>query len=191
MKGKVLMQATKAVLILTLICGVAYPIAITAISQIAFPKRANGSLIIAEGNTVGSELIGQNFEKPENFWGRPSAIGYNPTPSGASNMNPVGEKLKTAVKERYEKLRQYHASLSLGSVPKDILFSSASGVDPDISPEAAYFQIERIAQYRRLTSEQIANLRKVIKNSIQSPYLWSLGEPRVNVLKLNIYLKNL
>jgi K+-transporting ATPase ATPase C chain len=172
---------------LTLVLGVVYPLAITGICQVVFPHQANGSLITSGAKVIGSELIGQNFSKPEYFQPRPSAAGndgYDATSSNGSNYGPTNQKLIDRVKASVEKFHKddpdYH-----GPIPADLMTASASGLDPDISPESALAQAARVAKARGVAVEQINQL---IANSTQAPALGILGEPRVNVLKLNLAL---
>ena len=180
--------AIKLFLILTLIIGVIYPLCITGIAQIAFPVKANGSILSNNQKIIGTELIGQQFTKPEFFWGRPSAIGNNPMPSGGSNLNPVGNALKAQILSRIDTIRKYHVNVQKNEIPIDLLFASGSGVDPHVSPEAIYFQIERIVNYRHFTNEQKKKLNKIIESLIEPPNLLIFGEARINVLKLNLKL---
>jgi potassium-transporting ATPase KdpC subunit len=183
--------AVKLFILLTIITGVAYPLTITVFAQLAYPEKAKGSMISINRSIIGSELIGQQFTKPEYFWGRPSAIANNPMPSGASNLNPVGETLKTQIQARIDTIRKYQGNVNIIDIPKDLLFASGSGVDPDISPEAIYFQFNRVSNYRRFTEEQKNKLKIIIESSIKSPDFYIFGEPRVNVLKLNLKLNEL
>lgn len=172
---------------LTLVLGVVYPLAITGICQVVFPHQANGSLITSGDKVIGSELIGQNFAKAEYFQPRPSAAGndgYDATSSNGSNYGPTNQKLIDRVKASVEKFHKdnpdYH-----GPIPADLLTTSASGLDPDISPDAALAQAPRVAKARGVAVDQI---NQMIADSTQAPSLGILGEPRVNVLKLNLAL---
>jgi K+-transporting ATPase ATPase C chain len=172
---------------LMILLGVGYPLAVTGISQLAFPHQANGSLITRNGQVVGSELIGQNFTKPEYFQPRPSAAGndgYDPTASGGYNFGPTNQKLIDRVKASAEKFHKdnpdYH-----GPIPADLLTGSGSGLDPDISPASAQAQEARVAKVRGISQDQIGQL---VAQYTKSPDLGLLGEPRVNVLKLNLAL---
>jgi len=172
---------------LTLVLGVVYPLAITGICQVAFPHQANGSLITSGNKVIGSELIGQNFAKPEYFQPRPSAAGndgYDATSSNGSNYGPTNQKLIDRVKASVEKFHKDNPDYR-GPIPADLLTASASGLDPDISPDSALAQAPRIAKARGVSVEQINQL---IAQSTQPPALGILGEPRVNVLKLNLAL---
>jgi len=173
---------------MTILLGVIYPLAITGISQILFPHAANGSLVVAaDGKVVGSELIGQNFAKPEYFQPRPSAAGndgYDPTASGGSNYGPTNQKLVDRVSASIAKFRKENPDFH-GPIPADLLTASASGLDPHLSPESAEAQIARVAKARGLAPEQV---RSLVDRFTEGPDLGVFGEPRVNVLKLNLAL---
>ncbi|HTB17394.1 MAG TPA: potassium-transporting ATPase subunit KdpC [Bryobacteraceae bacterium] len=172
---------------LMILLGVGYPLAVTGVSQLVFPHQANGSLITKNGQVIGSELIGQNFTKPEYFQPRPSAAGndgYDPTASGGYNFGPTNQKLIDRVKASVEKFHKdnpdYH-----GPIPADLLTGSGSGLDPDISPASAQAQTPRVAKARGIPEDQLGQL---VAQYTKSPDLGLLGEPRVNVLKLNLAL---
>lgn len=172
---------------LTILFGVVYPLVITGISQLAFPHKANGSLIISDGKTIGSELIGQNFTRPEYFQPRPSAAGndgYDPTASGGSNFGPTNQKLIDRVKASIEKFRKENPDYK-GPIPADLVTASASGLDPHLSPDSAKAQAPRVANARGASLDQVQQL---IAQFTEMPSLGLLGEPRVNVLKLNLAL---
>lgn len=174
-------------LFLTILLGVLYPLAITGISQVLFPHQANGSLITANGRVVGSELIGQNFAKPEYFQPRPSAAGndgYDPTASGGSNYGPTNQKLADRVKASIDKFRKDNPDYT-GPLPADLVTASASGLDPHISPDSAAAQTARVAKARGVSAGRIDQL---VARFTEGPDLGLLGEPRVNVLKLNLAL---
>ena len=175
---------------LTLITGVAYPLLTTGIGQVLFPQQVSGSLITENGKVIGSALIGQSFTEPKYFWGRPSATSSSPYNAGASsgsNLGPLNPALTTAVSERIAALRQLDPS-NTTAVPVDLVTASASGLDPDISPAAAYYQAARIAHLRQLSLETV---NAVIANHTQGRQWGILGEARVNVLLLNIALDKL
>jgi len=187
------------VVALTLICGLVYPLAMTAIAQLAFPYQAQGSLIERNGTVLGSELIGQQFDSDKYFHGRPSATTapdpkdptktiaapYNALNSGGSNLAPSNKALVDRVKGDIEKLKAENPSMP---VPADLVTTSASGLDPHISPEAALFQVPRIAKARNLAEERI---RQLITDHTEDRLFGLLGEPRVNVLQLNLALDQL
>ena len=177
--------------LLTLLTGVAYPLAVTAVAQAAFPWQANGSLVRVGGLVVGSALIGQANADPRYFWPRPSAIDYNPLPSGGSNQGPTSAALQQAVAARAAQLRAAHHLPASTPLPADLLFASGSGLDPDISPEAARLQIDRVAQVRQFTPAQRDALAALVERSVEPPQLGLLGQPRVNVLLLNLALDGL
>jgi K+-transporting ATPase ATPase C chain len=186
-----LIISIKIFAVLTVLCGVIYPLLITGIAQTVFPNKANGSMIIIDNKVVGSELIGQKFDSASYFQSRPSAVDYNPLPSGGSNLGPSSEKLKEQVLERekhFRKVNELHESIK---VPSEMLFASASGLDPHISPKAALSQVERVASARNLNSEQKQQLVKLVNDLTEKPQFSLLGESRINVLKLNLDLDHL
>jgi K+-transporting ATPase ATPase C chain len=174
-------------LLLTVATGIIYPLFVTGVAQLAFPEKANGSLIRRGGSYAGSGLIGQPFADPEYFWGRLSAtpdFPYNSASSSGSNLGPSNPALLEAVKARVEALRKADPG-NHSSVPIDLVTSSGSGLDPHISPAAALYQIPRVARARGLPEDQV---RRVV-DYFTEPRQWGfLGEPRVNVLKLNLAL---
>jgi potassium-transporting ATPase KdpC subunit len=182
-----LWPALRINIFLMILLGVGYPLAVTGISQIAFPHQANGSLITRNGQVVGSELIGQNFTKPEYFQPRPSAAGndgYDPTASGGYNFGPTNQKLIDRVKTSVDKFHKENPDYQ-GPIPADLLTGSGSGLDPDISPASAQAQEPRVAKARGISPDQLGQL---VAQYTKSPDLGLLGEPRVNVLKLNLAL---
>ena len=174
-------------LVLTLVTGLVYPLVVTGVAQSLFPAQAAGSLVVRDGTTVGSSLIGQNFTDPGHFWGRPSAtatLPYNATASGGSNQGPLNPALVDAVKGRIDALRAADPG-NTAAVPVDLVTASASGLDPHISPAAAAYQLVRVARVRGLQAAQVDAL--VAQNT--ETVLWGLlGEPRVHVLRLNLAL---
>jgi len=182
-----LWPALRINIFLLILLGIGYPLAVTGISQLAFPHQANGSLITKNGQVVGSELIGQNFTKSEYFQPRPSAAGndgYDPTASGGSNYGPTNQKLIDRVKASVAKFHKDNPDYQ-GPIPADLLTASGSGLDPDISPASAQAQEARVAKARGISQDQIGQL---VAQYTKSPDLGLLGEPRVNVLKLNLAL---
>jgi K+-transporting ATPase ATPase C chain len=174
--------------LLTLITGVAYPLVVTGIAQVVFPWQANGSVIVGkDGKAVGSELIGQPFSDPKHFWSRPSATSpypYNGGSSGASNLGPANPALADAVKGRVEALRAADPG-NTAPVPIDLVTASGSGLDPHISVAAAKYQAGRVARARNLPLERVMAL---VDANTEAPWLGLIGEPRVNVLRLNLAL---
>jgi K+-transporting ATPase ATPase C chain len=176
--------------IFTLLVGVVYPVGVTLLVPVFFPKQANGSLIVMNGKTVGSELIGQTFDDPKYFWGRPSATSpstYNAASSGGSNLGPTNPALLDAVKGRVEALRKADPENN-APVPMDLVTTSGSGLDPHISPAAAYYQASRVAKVRKM---ELKALQDLIDQHIEGRWLGFIGDPRVNVLKLNLALDDL
>lgn len=172
---------------MTIVLGIAYPLVITGICQVFFPHQADGSLITAGGRVIGSELIGQNFTKPEYFQPRPSAAGtdgYDATASGGSNYGPTNQKLIDRVKASIKKFRKENPDYH-GPIPADLVTASASGLDPDISPDSARAQAARVAKTRGVPVEEV---NRLIARFTEAPDLGLLGEARVNVLKLNLAL---
>jgi potassium-transporting ATPase KdpC subunit len=186
---KPIFTALRMLIVLTILTGVIYPLVVTIAAQVVFPTQANGSLQTRDGVVVGSWLIGQDMNSdPRYFWSRPSAIGYNPLPSSGSNLGPTSATLAQTVLERTTAFREAHNLPDDTTVPTDMLFASGSGLDPHISPEAARLQVERVAAARGLTVEQINAL---VNERIEAPQLGFLGQPRINVLLLNLTLDGL
>lgn len=182
-----LKTATVLYLALTVLTGVLYPLAVTAIAQVAMPARANGSLIARDGRTVGSALIGQSFNSPGYFWSRPSATGpmpYNAAASSGANLGPTNPALEAAVSERIAALRAADPG-NLAPVPVDLVTASGSGLDPHVSPAAAAFQVARVARARGMDP---ALLRALVAEHTEGRTFGLLGERRVNVLTLNLAL---
>lgn len=188
MKDESLLRPMLATFVaLSLLTGLAYPLLVTGAARAAFPQQAAGSLVLRDGKPVGSALIGQNFSEPGHFWGRPSATSpmpYNAAASGGSNQGPLNPALSDAVKARIEALRAADPG-NLAPVPVDLVTASASGLDPHISPAAARYQAARVARARALPPGQVQAL---VEQHVEGPWLGFLGEPRVNVLQLNLAL---
>ena len=179
--------AVVSLALFTLVTGLAYPAIVTVVAQLAFPHQANGSLIVKDGKAVGSALIGQPFDDPKYFWGRPSAtspFGYNAGASGASNLSPTNADLIKAVQGRVDALRAADPG-NTALVPVDLVTASGSGLDPHISPAAALYQAGRVARVRKLDE---AVVRDLVARHTEGRLLGLLGEPRVNVLALNLAL---
>jgi len=188
--------AILVLVVLTAITGLAYPLAMTAIAGVIFPRQAQGSLIEKDGKVVGSALIGQEFKADKYFHGRPSATlapdpndatktvpaPYNAANSGGSNLGPTSKALNDRIKDDVEKLRSENPS---AAVPVDLVTTSGSGLDPDISPEAALFQVPRVAKARSISEDTV---RQLVTQTTQGRFAGILGEPRVNVLALNLAL---
>jgi len=171
---KTILQSFRIYVVITLVTGIIYPLAMTGVAQLLFPKQANGSRITEQNKLVGSDLIAQKFESPKYFWPRPSSADYATVASGASNKGPTAADLKKSIDERRQKFG--------ADAPVDLLTASGSGLDPHISPEAARLQIARVAAARNISIEKVSTL---VDQTIEGPQLGFLGEPRVNVLLLN------
>ena len=187
--------AFSLLILFTVVTGIIYPFAVTGVSQVIMPEKANGSLITRDGKVVGSELIGQSFAAPEYFWSRPSATSakpYDAAGSGGSNLGPTNPALIGAIKPRIEALKPgieaLKSSTPAAAIPVDLVTASASGLDPHISAAAAEYQVARVARARKLPVAQVTTL--VIEHT-EKPLLGFIGEARVNVLKLNLALNNL
>lgn len=169
----------------SLLTGLAYPLFMTGIIQMAMPEKAGGSLIVVDGKVIGSELIGQNFSSPGYFHGRPSAVGYSANGSGASNFGPTSSKLMNQVSGRIEQVRSENDLPPNASVPADLVLASGSGLDPHISIEGAMLQLPRVAKARGLPESEVQML---IDQHIEPAMFGVLGQDRVNVLELNLAL---
>jgi K+-transporting ATPase ATPase C chain len=193
---KELRPALVLIVLFTIITGLIYPYAITGITQVVFPHQANGSLITRDGVVIGSELMGQVFAKDEYFHGRPSATSapdpadstktvdapYNAANTGGSNLGPTSKALIERIQGDVEKLKEENPN---AKIPTDLVTASGSGLDPHISPEAALFQVPRVAKARNMPEERV---RQLVQDQTQGRFLGVLGEPRVNVLALNLAL---
>lgn len=184
---KQILPAFRATLLLTVVTGLLYPAVVTGISQVLFRNQANGSLVTKDGKVVGSSLIGQNFAKPEYFHPRPSAAGsdgYDATASGGSNLGPTNQKLMDRVKGDIDKFRKENPDYN-GPIPADLLTASGSGLDPEVSPASAQAQVARVAKARGMDAGALAQL---VDSHVEGRTFGFLGEPRVNVLMLNLAL---
>jgi len=180
-----ILPAVRILFVLTIFTGIIYPVAMTLFSLVVFPHQANGSMIEKDGTIIGSELIGQGFTSDKYFNSRPSGIGYNPQPSSGTNWGPTDKRMADSAKARKERFITQNNLPAGTEVPKEMLFVSSSGVDPHISPEATMLQVERIAKVRGLKSETV---KKLVRNFTEGAQLGLFGNPRVNVLKLNLAL---
>lgn len=179
--------ALRITVVMTVLTGFVYPMAVTAIAQLVFPRQAHGSLLTVDGKVVGSELIGQNFSRPMYFHPRPSAAGrngYDATASGGSNYGPTNQKLIDRIKASVEQYRAENPEFT-GPIPSDAVTASGSGLDPHISPANADIQATRVAKARGI---EVAAVKQLVARETESPWLGFNGEPRVNVLRLNLAL---
>jgi K+-transporting ATPase ATPase C chain len=182
-----ILPAFRAILLMTVLTGLIYPGVVTGLAQVLFHDQANGSLIEKDGHVIGSSLIGQNFTKPEYFHPRPSAAGsdgYDSTASSGSNLGPTNQKLLDRIKSDEDKFRKDNPDFS-GPIPADLLTASASGLDPHISPASASAQVARVAKARGIDAGVLA---KLVDSSVEGRTAGFLGEPRINVLMLNLAL---
>jgi potassium-transporting ATPase KdpC subunit len=179
--------ALRIFLFFTVLTGVAYPLLVTGIGQLMFPSKANGSIIYRDKQPIGSTLIGQSFDSTEiYFTSRPSAISYNSLPSGGTNFGLTSKKLKEQFEQRTEQFTSDNMLNSRQEIPSEMLFASASGLDPHISPEAAMLQVERICRSRHFSITQEIRLKNIISQLTEPPQFLCLGQRRINVLLLNL-----
>lgn len=177
--------AIRLALLTTVLLGLVYPLVITGLAQLICPRQANGSLVKVGSLVIGSELIGQKFTRPEYFRPRPSAASYDPTASGGSNLGPTSRKLAERIAADVAQLARENSGLKPGKIPADMVTTSASGLDPDISPANAYAQVARVAKARQMSEDRV---RKLVASNVTGRQFGLLGEPRVNVLRLNLAL---
>lgn len=183
---KTFWTSLRFLVVMTVLAGVAYPLVITYAGQAFFSTQANGSLMYQGDSVIGSQLIAQNFKDPKYFWPRPSAVDYNPLPSGASNLGPTSADLKKKFVERTQALRMANPEAS--AAPQDLIFASGSGLDPHISFDAARYQLPRVSSARGFTPEQMKTLDHLIDQMTEPRTFGILGERRINVLALNLAL---
>ena len=188
---KQIIISIKIFAVLTVLCGIAYPLLITGIAQLAFPEKANGSLIMKGNKVIGSELIGQKFDSIIYFSSRPSATDYNPMPSGGSNFGPTSSKLKQLIADRKAQWVKSNPTSDPEKIPSEMLLASGSGLDPHISPKAALMQVERIVKARQFGNDKKQQILKAITELSEAPQFLILGENRINVLALNLELDKL
>ncbi len=183
-----IIPALKFLIIMTFLTGIVYPLLMTGVAHILYPSKSNGSLVFRNGKAIGSELIGQKFDSSIYFWSRPSSIGYNPVPSGASNLGPISDTLKKQIMKRREIFAKMNSVGDPLQVPEEMISASGSGLDPHISPEAAFMQIDRVSAARHYTKEQKVKVLELVRKLEEPSQLYILGEKRINVLSLNIEL---
>jgi K+-transporting ATPase ATPase C chain len=192
---KTFLPAIRLFIALTVLTGVIYPLVVTGIAKSVFPKQATGSLVTVDGKVVGSALLAQRFGDDQYFWARPSAgddgTNYATVASSASNLGPTSSNLVAMVQARIAAFRMANGLATNAVVPADMAFTSGSGLDPHISPAAARLQVNRVATARKYSTEQKQTLAALVEQNIEWPQLGFLGEPRVNVLKLNLALDSL
>jgi len=184
---KIIRQSIAMLALMTALTGIAYPLVVTGLAQLVFPRTANGSVIERAGKPAGSALIGQPFSDPRYFWSRPSAttpFAYNAASSGGSNLGPTNPALTDEVRQRIDALRAADPG-NTTPVPVDLVTASGSGLDPHISPAAAEYQVARVARVRGMSADAV---RKLVAGATEGRQLGVLGEPRVNVLALNLAL---
>lgn len=182
---KTIIQALRMFMVLTVLTGIIYPLSMTFAAQIFYHGQAQGSLVMKDGKLIGSELLAQKFESARYFWPRPSAANFATNPSGASNQGPTSTALKETAAKRAQEFRDKNG---VSEVPSEMIFASGSGLDPHISPLAAKMQVARVAKARNIEEEAVA---RIVDASIEAPQFGILGEPRVNIFRLNRALDSL
>jgi potassium-transporting ATPase KdpC subunit len=188
---KTILRALRLFIILTILTGMVYPATITVLAQVFLPYQANGSLVRKNGTCIGSDLLAQNFHSGRYFWPRPSVSNFATVPSGASNQGPTSAALEQTIQKRAEFFRKNNGLSLEVTLPPDVLFASASGLDPHISPQAARLQVERIVRIRKFNEGQRQRLYRLVDQYIELLQFGILGEPRVNVFRLNLALDSL
>jgi len=182
---KIIFPCLRLYLVLVLLTGVIYPLVVTGVAQVLFHDQAEGNLISSSSGLIGSRLLSQKTENPKYFWPRPSAGDYATIASGASNLGPASSDLKKAITDRLAKLQTAGMNVQ-STIPDDLLTTSGSGLDPEISPDAARWQVDRVAKARGFSADQAAHLKDLVEKHVEKPQLGFLGEPRINVLMLNL-----
>ena len=175
----------RAIIVMTILCGLIYPLAMTGLCQALFPYQANGSIIEHDGKVIGSAIIGQEFKDDKYFSGRPSANEYNAADSAGTNYGAINKELKKQVEERAAAVREKYGLLATEKVPSDMVTNDAAGFDPHLSPEAIRMQVDRVAQARNMDKSVVL---KLVEQNTEYPSFGFIGEARVNVLKLNLAL---
>ena len=183
---KVVLQSIRMLVILSIITGIVYPFVMTGLAQALLSRQANGSMVVRDGQPIGSNLVGQNFSSDKYFWPRPSGVGYSPLPSSGTNLGPTSAVLRDSVAARAARLGK-----PIGEIPADLLEASGSGLDPHISPEAAEIQVDRVLTARGFPLSLRNQLQTFVKAHIEMPQLGVLGEERINILQLNMDLDTL
>ncbi len=183
---KTLIQSCIILLVMTVLTGAVYPLMVTGVGQALFHDQAMGQIVSRDGQPIASAIIAQKMTSPKYFWPRPSGAGYNATGSSGTNLGPVSADLKKQYEERRKALMEAHPDQ--GEPPQDLLFASGSGLDPEISPAAAIYQLNRVAKARNFNEEQTTKLKALVTEHTQGPTLGFLGNSRVNVMELNIVL---
>ena len=186
-----IMVCVKFFIITTILTGLVYPLFIALIGQLVFPGQSNGSMMTNNGRVIGSALISQKFDQDKYFWPRPSSQDYNPLPSGGSNLSATSKQLQDIVEARKQKLLKADPAKKAEDIPSDLIYASASGLDPHISPAAAVFQVDRVVKDRGLDSAKKDAIIALIGRLTEGRDLGVFGEPRVNVLRLNAELDNI
>ncbi len=175
----------------TLLTGIIYPVVVTVFANLLFREKATGSLIRSNGLNIGSELIGQNFDSLKYFWSRPSSVEYNPMPSGGSNLGPLNPRLREEITKRRDSLILKNYLKPEHNIPSEMIFASGSGLDPHISPEAALQQLKRVAKERGFDPAMESKLSVIIQNLTEGRQFFIFGEPRINVIQLNLMTDSL
>jgi potassium-transporting ATPase KdpC subunit len=188
---KQMIIALRFLAVMTLLLGLIYPLLMTGVAQVTFPAKANGSQIMKDGKIIGSELIGQKFDSIIYFWSRPSATDYGAVPSGASNYGPTSDTLKKQKIMRSKYFAEKNGVKDPSLIPLEMIFASASGLDPDISKSAALLQGDRVSKARNFDDSHKSELIKIINDITKKPQFLVLGEERINVLELNLALDKL
>ena len=183
---KTLFQSCMFLLVMTVLTGVIYPLLVTGAGQTLFHDKATGQIISRDGQAIASAIIAQKITSPKYFWPRPSGADYNATSSTGTNLGPISADLKKQYEERRKALMEAHPDE--GEPPQDLLFASGSGLDPEISPAAAIYQLNRVAKARNFNEEQTAKLKALVTEQTHGPTLGFMGDSRVNVMELNVLL---